>query len=109
MTPNARRKDGVTALMNAAIEGHSDIVQVLLNRDADVNMKDDGGWTALMRAAQGGPTTIKEDHNAIVRLLLAKGADVNVRSTNGMTALHLAEYHGHTEIVQLLKKAGAWR
>jgi ankyrin repeat protein len=62
-----------------------------------------------MRAAQGGPTTINEGHVAIARLLLAKGADVDVKSKNGVTALSVAASHAHTEVVQLLQRAGARR
>ena len=43
----------------------------------------------------------------IVQALLAKGAKVNEKNKDGKTALRIAEENGHTEIVELLKKAGA--
>jgi ankyrin repeat protein len=43
----------------------------------------------------------------VVRLLLAAGAEVNTANKNGETALAYAFEFGHTEVVQLLKAAGA--
>ena len=40
-----------TALMEAAENGNLGIVKALLDKGADVNIKDIGGETALMRAA----------------------------------------------------------
>jgi len=42
-----------------------------------------------------------------VKILLELGANVNVKDKEGRTALAYATVRGHTEIVQLLKQAGA--
>ena len=42
-----------------------------------------------------------------VKALLAKGADVNAKTNDGKTALMYAADKGYTEIVRLLKQAGA--
>jgi ankyrin repeat protein len=55
-------------LLEVSQAGYKGIVQHLLNAGADLEAKNDNGWTALIRAAYGG-------HEAIVRLLLEKGAD----------------------------------
>ena len=49
--------------------------------EADVNMSDSFGGTALYWAARSG-------HEALVRLLLEHKADVNAKCNNGQTALH---------------------
>ncbi len=54
----------------------------------------------LLKAAWEGQTEA-------VKALLAKGADVNAKGREGETALMWAEKHGRSEIVQLLKQAGA--
>ncbi len=36
------------------------LVEYLLDRGADVNATDDGGWTALMHAAEGGHLRVAE-------------------------------------------------
>jgi ankyrin repeat protein len=43
----------------------------------------------------------------IVKLLLEAGVDVNTKTKKGETALIYALNNGYTEIVNLLKKAGA--
>ena len=52
--PNARDKDGQTALIRAATKGKADSVAVLLRAGADVNAQDEWGRTALMHAARNG-------------------------------------------------------
>ena len=45
---------GSTPLIEAAKEGHRDIVDLLLEHHAYVNLCDITGWTALMYAAEAG-------------------------------------------------------
>lgn len=77
------------------------IVQLLLNANAQVNIQDDRGVTALMYAAVNGQPDI-------VRLLLDVGADPNIPSEEeGLTALTMATFRGHLDIVRLLLQAGS--
>ena len=87
-------------LIEAARTDDAKTVQKLINEGADVNAKDEQGWSALMHAADQG-------HQAILELLLAQGADVNVKDQFGRTALSRAAVAGHPTTVQLLERAGA--
>ncbi len=49
----------------------------------------------------------QEGHREVVELLLAHGADVHAKTNNGVTAMRIAFNRNETEIVQLLKNAGA--
>jgi len=60
----------MTGLHLAAYFGIETIVQLLLEKGADVNAADQGGWTPLYQASRIG-------HIDVVKLLLEKGADVN--------------------------------
>ncbi|OYX58420.1 MAG: hypothetical protein B7Y96_06090 [Comamonadaceae bacterium 32-67-11] len=80
----ARNPAGETALMLAAIRGHLDLVQRLLERRAQVNHP---GWTPLHYAASH--------------------AFINARSPNGSTPLMLAAHYGRREVVELLLREGA--
>lgn len=61
---------GKTALMAAAERGHSGLVQALIKRGANVNLKHYSGQTALMFAARGGD-------KSTIEALIDAGADVN--------------------------------
>ena len=84
-----RTTDGVTALWAASKEGHAKVVKLLLEKGADVNVKDTtNDETALWIAS-------KEGHEEVVKLLLAAKADVNVKAKDGKTALGIAKHEGH--------------
>jgi len=88
---------GETALIKAARFGHKDIVETLLQNNADVNAKSKNGTTALIIAIQG-------NHKETVEILLQNNANVNEKSTNGRTALIWAasDIYIDLEIVKLL-------
>jgi len=84
----------------ATQEGHQQIIQMLLDADADKDYQLENGATALMIAAQHG-------HLRATYTLIAAKANINLKASNGMTALMLAERYQFNEIAKLLKKSGA--
>ncbi|KAM4848878.1 ankyrin repeat and SAM domain-containing protein 6 [Urocitellus parryii] len=90
--------DGATPLMLAAVTGQLPLVQLLVERHADVDKQDSvHGWTALMQATYHG-------NKEIVKYLLNQGADVTLRAKNGYTAFDLVMLLNDpdTELVRLL-------
>ena len=85
---------GVTAIMAASEGGNEALVQGLLNRGAEVNVRRGDGSDALMRASQYGRT-------AVVAVLLNHGADPNTRNQN-WTALGFAAAFDYLPICLLL-------
>ena len=57
---------GITLLMAAAEKGHSGVVDLLLQRGANVNQQNSKGQAALRQAALGG-------HQPVVEALLQRG------------------------------------
>ncbi|MGE5193222.1 MAG: ankyrin repeat domain-containing protein [Deltaproteobacteria bacterium] len=94
----ATDKHGSTPLMYAALYSDADMLRLLIDRGADVNVVNKDGITALMWAAGDIDK---------VRLLLARGAKVDVRTEMGRTPLLIAAtYTGNVEVVRLLLKSG---
>jgi uncharacterized protein len=87
---NVRYGHALTALMWCAgyeigvgVRPAQSVVDLLLNRGAQLDATDDRGRTALMMAAALG-------HTEIVKMLIGRGADPSVRDINGKVALDLA-------------------
>ncbi len=87
-------------LILASVNGDVEKVTSLLDSGADVNAKDQRGWTALLCAVSRGQMDV-------VKLLLDKGADVNSKGEHGWTPLMEAANRGHLEAAKLLLKKGA--
>ena len=97
---SARNASDESALMLAAIKGHTEIVKTLIARDADVNKT---GWTPLHYAASG----VQPQQAALVALLLEHHAYIDAASPNGTTPLMMAAQYGTREAAQLLLDEGA--
>ena len=92
-------QEQLTPLMLASKAGQEDVVRNLLERGDDVNIENDGGWTALKKAVSG-------HHPTIVRLLVQHGANVSA-SPRGYTALHLAAQLNDVQCSEALLDCGA--
>ncbi len=91
---------GLTLLHQASRAGFTEIVEQLIAKGTDVNVKDKAGSPPLQFAASEG-------HEDIVKLLVAKGANVNATSIFGGHALGDAALAGHEDIIKLLIASGA--
>lgn len=94
--------NGETPLHIAARLNHADIVLLFLQNGAEVNARDNQGFTALHYAASAGSMKA-------ARVLLEHQADVNAQGgrLNLLTPLHLAAVKGSTDMVRLLIQYGA--
>ena len=87
---------GYTLLSTAILYNRINIVELLLNNGADVNIRFGTNNFALNIAIN------KEDRINIVKLLLDRGANVNTRDINGNTPLYNASNLHFHEIIKLL-------
>ena len=89
-----------TALTYAAVSGHLNVVDCLLQAGSNIEEPAGNGSTPLKKAAYGGFTDL-------VEYLLSRGAKVNATDKHGRTALMEAAYKGHTQVVELLLRSKA--
>ncbi|XP_046801895.1 histone-lysine N-methyltransferase EHMT2, partial [Lucilia cuprina] len=105
-----RGPDGHTVLHIAARTGNLEILKLIVHsykasKDVSqflsfINAQDDGGWTAMVWAAELG-------HTDIVSLLLQQGADPNICDNDNNTVLHWAALQNHDlDTITVLLKAG---
>ncbi|CAJ1347030.1 unnamed protein product [Effrenium voratum] len=118
---SAKDDMGETALMKACKEGHTDIIKFLVEAQAAqrkkgpsltggkdeaqaslmrekkriLDMKDDEGVTAIMKAAEQG-------EGDVVQILADDGASLDLKDDEGWDTLMWASLSGHFEICELL-------
>ncbi|XP_017023659.1 ankyrin repeat and SAM domain-containing protein 1A isoform X1 [Drosophila kikkawai] len=100
---NCRDMNGYTSLHHACLNGHSNIVMLLLSHNALLDVPDIRGSTPLFLAAWAG-------HQDIVKMLLMhrpSGANPNAQTIENETPLHSGAQHGHNVVVGILLAYGA--
>ncbi|EDQ88817.1 uncharacterized protein MONBRDRAFT_37296, partial [Monosiga brevicollis MX1] len=83
---DVRDENGNTALINAVLAGHIDVVEMLLAFGANVNAQDSQGNTPLHMAAWQERASSSD----IAELLMKLNADPNIINNSGASPLHHA-------------------
>lgn len=122
-----------SALMLACSNGNKDMVRMLLDSGASLDLKDSYGRSALHVAAEDKRSSIvqmlldrgadantlthraatalmiasKRCCNDVVRILLDHRADVSLKDSRGFTALHHAAFEGNVGIAGMLLDKGS--
>jgi len=121
-------KDGQTPIIRTK---NTLALSLLVKRGANINAKDNYGYTALRWATQNGnipamkllldsganteircnlgrtPIFHTNDHEEALSLLMKKGANINAKDREGKTALRLATQIGDIPLMKLLLDSGA--
>ncbi|XP_052001477.1 uncharacterized protein LOC127656947 [Xyrauchen texanus] len=99
---NSKAENSRTLLMFAVClqdnANRSKFTQLLMEKGADVNIRDDHGRTALSLACEQG-------HLDAVKLLVQFNADPEITDTWGNSALMYAACGGHSQVLEFLVRA----
>jgi len=100
LNPEANTNMLNALLIEACDGGSKAVVEVLLERGADVNGRNQHGDTPLIGASGLGSPEV-------VKLLLDRGADPNGTESHGVSPLMMASMRGSCEVAKLLLDRGA--
>ncbi|XP_078274258.1 caskin-1 isoform X7 [Rhinoraja longicauda] len=92
---NYQDLDGFSALHHAALNGNTELISLLVESQALVDIKDNKAMRPLHYAAWQGKAEP-------MKMLLKAASSVNSQSEEGQIPLHLAAQHGHYEVSEML-------
>jgi len=123
---NSRDRERETPLIEAALADQPAAVAALIEAGADLEARNDRGFTALHASAYVGlldhgaavdarslhairPLHVAAEQNqaAMAELLIARGADVEAVQGDGYTPLSRATFYKSAAVMALLKRHGA--
>lgn len=96
---NFRSQSEQTPLMIACNYGHIEIIRLLIERGAQVNVTDDKGFDPLLYS-------VKQGFNPQIAYLLHHQADATTRDIKGCTVIHWAAYKNNVFLLELFKRLG---
>jgi ankyrin repeat protein len=93
---NQKDSSGSTILSLACSKGYTEIITILLKKNADPHIEDNQGCSPLFMACENG-------HIKAVEALIEGGVNLNqARTTDGTTPLFMACQKGHLKVVEAL-------
>lgn len=108
-----------TALHHAASKGHRDVVQLLAENGANIDVTNNEGATELHVVVTGRNQTLQyfpdrfcpdrefregREYEQVIQLPLDRGADVWKQNQEGATPMELAEWHGLSSMHEIFRK-----
>lgn len=110
-------KTGMTLLHWAAVKGNSAVLEFLLEKGADVSVKDSDGRTPLHCATDREREPVVDENQGaekehsnewkIANALITRGANLKAADGKGCTPLHYAAERGSVDVASLLIGKGA--
>lgn len=97
---NFKNKFGLSVLFYAIEKNLLDIVNIILDLNAFIDIQDNNGKTALMLASKNG-------NDILAKILIDNKADVNIKNNYGITALTFSILNNNIEIAKMLIAKGA--
>lgn len=96
---NAQNTDGFSVLHRAVESENLDIIDLLIDEGATVDIRDFGGGVTPLHFS------ILLEKIKATRFLIRKGADVTLKNKYGTSSLDMAQHTGNRELIQLIQNA----
>lgn len=98
----AKDKYGRTLLFYAIIKSQTELVRLIVSKNANINIKDKVGWTPLHYAVDANELDI-------CKILIKAGADVHAKDSYGNNIISRATFasKGEGDIIKLLLSHGS--
>jgi len=108
---NIKDNEGWTPVMYAALYGNIELMKLLMENDADIDLENDTGYSLWeMKRTDGSNILfnfVKDGDLDMVKMFVKRGADINAVNDAGETPIILAREYGHKKIERYLKRKGA--
>eukprot|EP01026_Neomeris_dumetosa_P065773 TRINITY_DN6324_c0_g1_i2.p1 TRINITY_DN6324_c0_g1~~TRINITY_DN6324_c0_g1_i2.p1 ORF type:complete len:646 (+),score=110.02 TRINITY_DN6324_c0_g1_i2:65-2002(+) len=92
---NVADKKGLTPVHSLSKYGHDELIELLVDKNAEINSQDNMGNTPLHIAVQ-------QQEEKVVQKLLQLGADVNIQNKEGDNPIHLASRRSKRSMLKIL-------
>jgi hypothetical protein len=102
MDPDEGTQSGYTPLMAASFRQGTEVMELLIKAGADVNRRDDSGYSALMLACSPPAGRLPDPEG--IQLLVKSGSDRSLRDNNGRTAYDLLMLRAEDDCEALKKQ-----
>ena len=97
---NLQDNESYNALILASVTDKIDLVQLLIDNNANLDVQDNFGYNALHHA-------VRYNNFNVVKLLVNNGINLNTKTLTGETALDFAIFEEHNNIEQFLRNNNA--
>ena len=104
---DVRDFQGRTTLHLAASGGHLQVVQMLLERGADINARNNADETPLYETLEYINYKLADRYLDVMRVLLEHGADIDTQNNAQWAPLHRASYYGSLQATRVLLEHNA--
>jgi uncharacterized protein len=110
--PDEYDEKGMLALSLAAVNGHVECFEAILDASPDLSLPDKNEGKVAFHWALSAPKTDENPNPgkaalAITKVMIDKGADIEIEDKEGRTPLMLAAMFGHTDALIFLRERGA--
>ncbi len=103
MTRISSQKGKMEQIVETFNINNVEVAKYLIEKGADINTKDNNGWTPLHLATTNPNVEVVK----YVEYLVEKGADIHAKTNDGKTALDLAKEANNADAVMFLEEKGA--